>query len=164
MISNKFVKKIVLSSATTALLFSVIAPFSAFADNTSVSSSTYNEIAVPSSNTPAIPNGVNISPEGEVTPQGKVGWTIKAIKAALRASASKIDGVIKATIDYLPVSQSIKNTLVNTVRVELIIKALDVVTDFSGNIEDALSQALQYLGVAGWIADIFARAISAIFL
>lgn len=40
---NPLTKKIMLSSATTALLFSVVSPFSASAASTSVSSSTYNE-------------------------------------------------------------------------------------------------------------------------
>ncbi|EHS55078.1 hypothetical protein P4H71_13795 [Paenibacillus kribbensis] len=162
---NALTKKIMLSSATAALLFSVVSPFSASAASTSVTSSTYNESAnQPEGVVPPVINGTDPSLNGDVTTQGKVSWTIKGIKAALKSQASKIDNVIKTTIDWLPVSDSVKKNLINVVKVDALIKALDVVTDFSGSIEDALSQAMQYLGVAGWLADIIARAIGAIFL
>ncbi|WP_068498259.1 hypothetical protein [Paenibacillus kribbensis] len=161
--SGQLVKKIALSSVTTALLFSVVPSFS-FADSTSVSSATYGESSNQSGITPSAPNGTDINLNGDVTTQGKVSWSIKAIKAALKASASKIDNAIRTAIDWLPVSQTVKNNLTNVVKVDAIIKALDVVTDFSGSVEDALSQAIQYLGVPAWIADILARAVSAIFL
>ncbi|MET3210820.1 UNVERIFIED_CONTAM: hypothetical protein ABIC26_003781 [Paenibacillus sp. PvR008] len=61
-------------------------------------------------------------------------------------------------------SDTVKKNLINVVKVDALIKALDVVTNFSGSIEDALSQAMQYIGVAAWLADIIARAIGAIFL
>ncbi|MEC4568777.1 hypothetical protein L8C07_22780 [Paenibacillus sp. CMAA1739] len=45
---------------------------------------------------PPVFNGTDPSLNGDVTTQGKVAWTIKGIKAALKLHASKIDNVVPA--------------------------------------------------------------------
>ncbi|MGQ3479315.1 hypothetical protein [Paenibacillus sp. TY11] len=97
-----------------------------------MTSSTYSESAnQPEGVVPPVINGTDPSLNGDVTTQGKVSWTIKGIKAALKSQASKIDNVIKTTIDWLPVSDSVKKNLINVVKVDALIKALDVATVFA---------------------------------
>lgn len=158
-LNSNLIKKVTVSVAATALLFSIVSPYSASANATSVSSATYNN-----SPAPVVPPLGGQGHVGGNAEQGKVGWTIKGIKAALKAGKTKIDNAISKAVGYLPVSQSMKNKIIAVVKVEALIKALDVVTDFSGSIEDALSQAIVHLGIPGWIADIIARAISAVLL
>lgn len=161
--NKKLVRKIILSTATTALMVSVVSPFTVSASSVSVSSATYSQSTNPT--VPVLPPlGGGATNNGGISEQGKITWSIKAIKAALRAGKGKIDSAIEKAVSYLPVSQAMKTKIVTVVKVEGLIKALDVVTDFSGSVEDALSQAIVYLGIPAWIADIIARAISAVLL
>ncbi|ATY86093.1 hypothetical protein CVV65_15120 [Kyrpidia spormannii] len=150
-------KKFAILALAIVLTFTAISPAFAAANQYS---QVNNQIATV---IPGVDKNTSVTPPTEgVTPQGKVTWTIKAIKEALKAKASQVDSAIKKAIDWLPVSQKVKDNLVKIIKVDAIIKALDVITNFSGQVEDALSQAIQYLGIPGWIANIIARAISAI--
>ncbi|MFE6799919.1 hypothetical protein, partial [Paenibacillus chitinolyticus] len=99
-----------------------------------------------------------------ISPDGKVTWTVKAVKEVLQRSAAKIDAAIDKAIDLIPfVSAEQKAVWKTTIKVTSLLKALDVIIDYSGTAEDIISKGIQYLGVPEWVADIIARTISTIF-
>ncbi|MGW9527974.1 hypothetical protein ACWHAM_09535 [Paenibacillus terrae] len=85
----KLAKKTALSSVATVLLFSVIAPFAAFAETSSVDV-TYGASPSVDANTVA-PPVPSVQPEGEVSTQGV---KVKAVEIAIKALRYVIDNPV----------------------------------------------------------------------
>lgn len=66
---------------------------------------------------------------------------------------------IKVYVDKLPLTAGAKTTLKTYLSYQVLMQALDIMVDFSGTAEDGLSNALQSIGVPGWLSDPAARAI-----
>ncbi|MEN8963604.1 hypothetical protein CJ188_006125 [Actinomycetales bacterium UMB0918] len=82
-----------------------------------------------------------------------------AAKAAIKAAIKAIRGIGKkawnATINKLPVPNSVKKYL----GYETVMKALNVATGFEGTIENMITNALTSIKVPSWAAGVAARAI-----
>ncbi|MFB6367740.1 hypothetical protein ACFCP7_27640 [Paenibacillus elgii] len=180
-IENAVFKKTLILTSTFTIATSSLAllPQKTHASSSSVALPAYTTVALPvvyptgaspvaytTVANPAIYYG-QLAPgiEGPIiSPDGKVTWTVKAVKEVLRLSAAKIDKALDVAIDAIPLlSADQKKTWKATIKVAGLLKALDVIIDYSGTAEDIISKGIQYLGVPAWIADIIARTISAIF-
>ncbi|MBP1312359.1 hypothetical protein JOD82_005504 [Paenibacillus sp. 1182] len=85
----KLAKKTILSSMATALLFSVITPFAAFAETSSVTA-TYGTTPTIDANT-VTPPAPTVQPDGEVSTQGV---KVKAVETAIKALRYVIDNPV----------------------------------------------------------------------
>ncbi|WP_413374641.1 hypothetical protein [Paenibacillus taichungensis] len=102
---------------------------------------------------------------GEV---GTLGWKTKLAKEVAKDLISKLKNVgsrawneqIKVYVDKLPLlTDGAKTTLKGYLSYQVLMQALDIMVDFTGTAEDGLSNALQSVGVPGWLSDAAARAI-----
>ncbi|GAS82411.1 hypothetical protein BK131_03375 [Paenibacillus amylolyticus] len=101
---------------------------------------------------------------GEV---GTLGWKTKLAKEVAQELIKKLKNVgsrawneqIKVYVDKLPLTAGAKTTLKTYLSYQVLMQALDIMVDFSGTAEDGLSNALQSIGVPGWLSDPAARAI-----
>lgn len=87
----KLAKKTVLSSMATALLFSVITPFAAFAETPSAIV-TYGTSPTVDANT-VVPSAPSVQPNGEVTTQGV---KVKAVQIAIKALRYVVDNPVSS--------------------------------------------------------------------
>lgn len=78
-----------------------------------------------------------------------------AIKAAVKAMKGIGEKAWNATINKLPLPQSVKKYL----GYQTVMKALDIATGFEGKIKDMINNALKSVGIPSWAAGIAARAI-----
>lgn len=82
-----------------------------------------------------------------------------AAKAAIKAAIKGMKGIGEkawnATINKLPIPESVKKYL----GYQTVMKALNIATGFEGEIENMISNALKSVGIPSWAAGIAARAI-----
>lgn len=88
----------------------------------------------------------------------------QAAKAAIKAAIKAMKGIGKkawdATINKLPVSDSVKKYL----KYEIVMKVLNIATGFEGTVENMITNALTSTGIPSWAAGIAARAIVLVLL
>lgn len=153
-------KKTFVTSLSVLILASgVVAPISNASEKVNPTSANelqknidYDEIARQA----AKENGANV----EVEKEGKATLTLKAAKALLQKNKDKINGAIKSAINKLPLSSEQKKKWAAAITIDVFLKYLNSVTNFTGSIEDAAQDWLKSIGVPGWLAQVIVKTIS----
>ncbi|MDO4665039.1 MAG: hypothetical protein Q4A71_02360 [Actinomycetaceae bacterium] len=87
-----------------------------------------------------------------------------AAKGAIKAALKALKGIGKkawnATINKLPIADSVKKYL----GYETVMKVLNIAFGFEGTIENMITNALKSIGVPSWAAGIVARTIVLVLL
>lgn len=96
-----------------------------------------------------------------------MGWKTKVAKEVAQKLITQLknvgsrawDETIKDYVNKLPLTKGAKDNLKYYLSYQVLMEALNIMVDFQGTAEDGLSNALEDIGVPGWLAGAAARAI-----
>lgn len=87
----------------------------------------------------------------------------KLILKKIRSIGKKAwDKAVINTMNSLPLSSSVKKSILQFIKYDSIIHVLDIVTGFNGTIENGLTTGYERLGAPYWLASMLARLVTTV--